>query len=226
MIDSVTFPSRSGAPTAGVIGLPEGNGKAPAVVLLQEWWGVNGHIRSLVERLSREGFIVLAPDLYHGTIATNPTDAQRLMTELQWPQALDEIAGALAWLKADPRSTGHVGVTGFCMGGAGALLSACNVPGFEAAVAFYGVPPAQFTDWKRADVPPIQAHFSATDPWAKPSAAEEIRDALVARGKTMDLHVYDAQHAFVNDTRPEVYHPEHAATAWKRMVDFFHRHLG
>jgi len=226
MIDPVTLPSRSGAPTTGVIGLPEGNGKAPAVVLLQEWWGVNGHIRSLVERLSREGFIVLAPDLYHGAIATNPTDAQRLMNELQWPQALDEIAGALAWLKADPRSTGHVGITGFCMGGAGTLLSACAVPGFEAAVAFYGLPPAHLTDWKKADVPPIQAHFASTDEWARPERAMEIRDTLVARGKVMELHVYDAQHAFMNDTRPEVYHPTHAATAWKRMVDFFHRHLG
>jgi carboxymethylenebutenolidase len=226
MIDSVTFPSRTGAPTAGVIALPEGNGKAPAVVLLQEWWGVNGHIRSLVERLSREGFIVLAPDLYHGTVATNPTDAQRLMTELKWSDALEEIAGAVNWLKADPRCDGHVGVTGFCMGGAGTLLTACNVPGVGAAVAFYGLPPAQYTDWKKADLPPIQAHFSATDPWAKPELATQIRDTVTARGKSFDLHVYDAEHAFVNDTRPEVYHPEHAATAWKRMVDFFHRHLG
>ncbi len=226
MIEQVSFPSRTGATVTGALALPDGNGPAPAVVLLQEWWGVNGHIRSLVERLAAQGFIVLAPDLYHGQIATDPATAQRLMTELKWPVALDEVAGAKAWLDAHPRTNGRVGVTGFCMGGAGALLSACNVPGFGAAVAFYGIPPAQYTDWSKADTPPLQAHVSDRDQWVKVEAMEAVRDALAAHGKSLEMHVYQAEHAFVNDTRPEVYSPENAKLAWGRMVEFFHKHLG
>jgi carboxymethylenebutenolidase len=195
-------------------------------VLLHEWWGLNGHIRSLLERLASAGFVALAPDLFHGQTAKDTADAQRLMTELKWSTALDEIAGAKAWLDAHPRSNRRVGVVGFCMGGAGALATACNVPGVGAAVAFYGVPPAAYADWEKADVPPIQAHFSATDQWARADFARAIRDTLTARGKTMELHVYDADHAFVNDTRPEVYSPENAKLAWSRMAAFFHEHLG
>ena len=112
------------------------------------------------------------------------------------------------------------------MGGAGALLTASNLPGLSAAVAFYGIPPAQYVDWKSAEPPPIQAHFSSRDQWARAESAAAIRDALVARGREFELHVYDAEHAFVNDTRPEVYDPESARVAWGRMAAFFHKHLG
>ena len=226
MAENVSFPSRKGDTAHGVIALPPGDARAPAVVLLQEWWGVNAHIRSLVDRLAAEGFVVLAPDLYHGQTTRDAGEAQRLMTELKWSVALEEIAGALEFLKRHPRSTGKVGVTGFCMGGAGALLTACNLPGISAAVAFYGVPPAQYVDWKGAETPPIQAHFSSRDQWAKAESAAAIRDTLVARGREFELHVYDADHAFVNDTRPEVYDPESARVAWDRMVAFFRKHLG
>jgi carboxymethylenebutenolidase len=199
---------------------------APTVVLLHEWWGLNDHVRSLVDRLASSGFIALAPDLYDGTVARDPTEAQRLMNALQWPAALDVIAGAVSFLKSHPRANGRVGVTGFCMGGAGTFATACNVPGVSAAVVFYGLAPASYTPWESADVPPLQAHFSSRDAWAKADAAAAIRDRLVARGRSLDLHVYDAEHAFVNDTRPEVYHPEHARVAWQRMLGFFQKHLG
>jgi carboxymethylenebutenolidase len=226
MAENVSFPSRKGDTAHGVIALPPGDARAPAVVLLQEWWGVNAHIRSLVDRLAAEGFVVLAPDLYHGQTTRDAGEAQRLMTELKWSVALEEIAGAAEFLKRHPRSTGKVGVTGFCMGGAGALLTASNLPGLSAAVAFYGIPPAQYVDWKSAEPPPIQAHFSSRDQWARAESAAAIRDALVARGREFELHVYDAEHAFVNDTRPEVYDAESARVAWGRMAAFFHKHLG
>lgn len=226
MTEPVSFSSRSGAPVSGAIALPAGDGPAPAVVLLQEYWGLNDHVRSLADRLAAAGFIAIAPDLYHGQIAADAADAHRLMTELKWSTALDEVGGAVDLLKAHPRSNGKVGVTGFCMGGAGALAAACNVAGVSAVVAFYGLPPAQYVDWAKAETPPIQCHFSATDPWAKPALAEAIRDTLVARGRAMALFVYDAPHAFMNDTRPEVYSPDNAKLAWGRMADFFHAHLG
>lgn len=225
MIENVTFPSRTGATVGAALALPAGDAKGPAVVLLHEWWGLNAHVRSLLARLADAGFVALAPDLYHGQIATNPDDARRLMTELQWSVALEEIAGAHKFLEGHPRAGAKVGITGFCMGGAGALATACNVPAFAAAVMFYGIPPAQYTPWATADVPPTQAHVSSRDPWVTVPAATAIRDALTARGRTFDLHVYDAEHAFVNDTRPDVYSPECAALAWSRMVAFFRTHL-
>jgi carboxymethylenebutenolidase len=225
MIENVSFPSPTGVTVNAALALPAGDAKGPAVVVLHEWWGLNAHVRTLLSRLADAGFAALAPDLYHGQVATNPADAHRLMTELQWSVALDEIAGAKAFLEAHPRAGAKVGVTGFCMGGAGALATACNVPGVAAAVMFYGIPPAHYTPWATADVPPIQAHVSSRDPWVTVAAATAIHDALSARGRTFDLHVYDAEHAFVNDTRPDVYSPECAALAWSRMLAFFRTHL-
>ncbi len=225
MTDNVSFPSRNGETVHGALALPPGDGPAPAVVLLHEWWGLNGHVRSLVDRLAAAGFITLAPDLFRGQTATNAADAQRLMTELQWSSALEDVAGAQAYLTSHPRSNGRVGVTGFCMGGAGTLAAACNLQGFSAAVAFYGIPPSQYVDWSKVTAP-IQMHVASRDQWVRVELATAIRDALASHGKPMDLHVYEADHAFVNDTRPEVYSPESAKLAWSRMVEFFHQHLG
>ena len=138
MIENVSFLSPTGVTVNAALALPAGDAKGPAVVVLHEWWGLNAHVRTLLSRLADAGFAALAPDLYHGQVATSPADAHRLMTELQWSVALDEIAGAKAFLEAHPRAGAKVGVTGFCMGGAGALATACNVPGFAAAVMFYG----------------------------------------------------------------------------------------
>ena len=220
-----SFKAKSGGEASGEIALPAGEGKAPAVVLLQEWWGVNDHIRSLLGRLAEAGFIAFAPDLYHGKVARDAETAGKMMGELDWAKAMDEIAGAAAFLAAHPRSSGKVGVTGFCMGGALTLAATTHVPQFAAAVAFYGVPGPGKADWSKVKAP-IQAHFAARDEWAKPALAEEIKKELESRGQKMELHIYDADHAFVNDTRPEVHNPEAAKLAWKRMVDFFHHHLG
>lgn len=225
MIERITFAAEDGRTASGVLGAPGGDQPAGAVVLLQEWWGVNAHIASLVERLAAAGFLVLAPDLYEGRIATDAATASAYMTELKWPRAFEIVKGAAATLRAHPRCNGKLGVTGFCMGGAGALLAAATLAGFDAAVAFYGVPPAELTDWSTAETPPLQAHFSASDPWARVSRAEEIGAALKARGRGFELFVYEAEHAFVNDTRPEVYSPADAMLAWSRMVGFFHQHL-
>jgi carboxymethylenebutenolidase len=108
------------------------------------------------------------------------------------------------------------------MGGALTFAAAVNIPHLGAAVPFYGVPGD--LDWARIKAP-VLAHFAKRDDWAKPAAAEAIRDRLVAAGGTMELHVYDADHAFVNDTRPEVHHPENARLAWERSVAFLKDHL-
>jgi carboxymethylenebutenolidase len=224
MTQRTDFTSRSGKPASGEIAVPRGTGKAPAVVLVQEWWGVNDHVRSLVDRLAAEGFLVLAPDLYHGRIAKDAGEAGKLMQSLDWKQAMDELGGAVSHLASHPRSTGMVGIMGFCMGGALAFAAATKIPELSAAVPFYGVPSGEWADWSKVRAP-IQAHFAKRDEWAKASIAEHIKKQLEDSGQTMELFVYDADHAFVNDTRPEVHAPDAAKTAWHRAVTFLKKNL-
>jgi carboxymethylenebutenolidase len=221
MTSRVTFTSKAGDETSGALALPAGEGKAPAVVVLQEYWGVNDHIKSLVERFAAEGFVAIAPDIYRGAIARTAPEAQKLMQGLDWGRALGDVAGAVEYARAHPRSNGKVAVTGFCMGGALTLVAAMQIRGLAAAVPFYGVPPAG--EWSKIACP-VQAHFAATDEWAKPSIALDIQQAVQQAGGAMELNVYDAEHAFMNDTRPEVYSPANAKLAWERAVTFLKQH--
>jgi carboxymethylenebutenolidase len=222
MAERVKFASKSGKDASGEIVLPKGDGKAPAVVLIQEWWGVNDHIRSLLERLAAAGFVALAPDLYHGTITKDAAEAAKLMTDLDGAGAMDEIAGAVALLAKHPRSSGKVGVIGFCMGGAFSFRSSVGIPELKAAVPFYGISDA--ADYSKVKMP-IQAHVGAKDDWVTPEKAAAVKKTVDAAGGSMELHVYDAGHAFVNDTRPEAYAPDAAKVAWGRAMEFLHKHL-
>ena len=225
MTTRVEFKAKSGAPASGELSLPEGADKAPGLVLVQEWWGVNDHIRSLADRFAAEGFMVVAVDLYHGTVTKDFNEAGALMQALDGKQAMDDIAGAVAYLQAHARCNGKVGVTGFCMGGAYAFAAVSALPEVGAAVPFYGIPPAERMDFTRMKAP-ILAHFASRDGWAKPERAQEIVAAINAAGGSAAVEIYEADHAFVNDTRPEVYVADAAKLAWDRSVKFLHQHLG
>jgi carboxymethylenebutenolidase len=223
MAQRVEFETPSGARAQGELVEPAGGGKAPAVVLIHEWWGVNAHIRSLLDRLAAAGFVAFAPDLYEGRVARDAQEASAMMNALDRAAAMDKIAGAARFLAAHPRANGKVGVIGFCMGGALAFAASTQVPEFAAVVPFYGVP--QQADYSKTRAP-VLAHFATRDNWATVDAARAIQAEIQRHGGTMELQVYDAEHAFVNDTRPEVYHPEAAKLAWERSMAFLHRHLG
>lgn len=224
MTTRISFSSKSGTKVEGELAEPKGTGKAPAIVLVQEYWGVNDHVRSLVQRMADEGFLVVAPDLYHGKTTTDAGEAGKLMTALDTLVAAQEIAGAAAYLKAHPRSNGKVGVTGFCLGGALSLAAACHVEGLSAVAAFYGIPPAEKVDYGKVTAP-ILMHVAKKDHWVTVARAEALKSELEAKGKSIELCIYDADHAFVNDTRPEVYAPAEAKRAWERTVAFFREHL-
>jgi carboxymethylenebutenolidase len=224
MTTRVSFKAKNGGDVSGELAEPSGAGKAPSVVLIQEWWGINDHVRDVVERLAKEGFLVVAPDLYHGRVTKDQAEAAKWMTELDSLKAVQEIAGAAAYLKEHPRGNGKVGVIGFCLGGALAFASACHVEGLSAVVPFYGIPPAEKVDYAKVTAP-IMAHFAKKDDWATVAKAEEIKKQLDARKHPMELHAYDAQHAFMNDTRPEVYDEKNAKLAWERTIAFFKKHL-
>lgn len=218
MAQRITFPAATGE-VSGVLFTPEQHGKRPGVVLIHEWWGVNEQIQSLAQKWASEGFVALVPDLYHGHVVPigDAKNAEAAMMKLDFEKALEEITGAIAFLKTHPRCTGKVAVTGYCMGGALSFATACRVPGLAAVVPFYGLPPS--ADWSRVDAP-IQAHFAQHDDWATVAGAEEVKKALAKYKRQMELHVYDAKHAFCNDQRPEVFSPEAAALAWQRAVEF------
>jgi carboxymethylenebutenolidase len=221
MTERVTFKSRAGDETSGALALPAGSGKAPALMVLQEYWGVNDHIKDLCARFAAEGFIALAPDIYRGVITKDAGEAMKLLQGLDWGRAVGDMGGAVDYLRAHPRSNGKVAVTGFCMGGALTLVATTTIKGLAAAVPFYGLPPQG--EWAKVECP-VQGHFCATDEWAKPALARDIQTAVQASGGAMELNVYDAQHAFMNDTRPEVHHPENAKVAWGRAITFLKQH--
>jgi carboxymethylenebutenolidase len=225
MITDIAFSTKGDKRAKGISATPSGSGKAGAVVLLQEWWGINANMRGWTERLASEGFVAVTPDLYHGTIAKNAEEAGRLMNALDTLAAVEDIAGAVAYAKEHARSNGKVAVMGFCMGGALSFASACHVPGLAAVVPFYGIPPAEKVDYAKVTAP-IQAHFAKKDGWAKPSLAQDIQKKLETQGKSMELFVYDADHAFMNDARPEVYDAACAKLALERTLAFLRKHLG
>ena len=196
---------------------------SPAIVLIQEWWGLNDHIKGVADRLAAEGYTVLAPDLYRGRQTTAADEANHLMTGLDFMDAThQDIQGCVAWLGQGGR---RVGVMGFCMGGALTVAAAVHVPGLAAAVCFYGIPPQEVADPARIRIP-FQGHFATQDTWCTPQAAAGLEQAMRAAGQSPELHHYDAQHAFFNDSRrAEVYDEACAQLAWARTTAFLAQHL-
>lgn len=208
---------------AEYLAVPTAEGRVPAVLIIHEWWGVNDQIKTLADRWAAEGFVALVPDLYDGKVVPigKSDEASAAMNALDFDKALEAIAAAVGMLRDHPRGNGKVAVTGYCMGGALSFATSTRVAGLAAVVPFYGLPPG--ADWQQVDAP-IQAHFATRDDWATVAGAKQIQDALAAQAKVMELHVYDAQHAFCNDQRPEVYDAAAAQLAWQRAVAFVRSH--
>jgi len=220
MGEKVTFPS-DGHTCEGYLAKPA-FGKGPAVVVIQEWWGLVPHIMDICDRFAKEGFVAVAPDLYHGKTTKAPDQAGRLLMELDVMRANAEIAGAADYVLSRPEcSSKTFGVVGFCMGGALAQYAATSNAKVGAAVSFYGgfkkVPLA----WENLKAP-ILLIYGELDDGVPASEAAPLEKKLKELGKTVDTEIYrKAAHAFFNDTRPEVYSEECARDAWKRTVDLF-----
>lgn len=194
----------------------------PGVILIQEWWGLNDHIKDLADRLAAAGFTTLAPDLFRGRLTTDADEASHMMNGLDFGDAThQDLRGAVAHLA---QRGGKVGVTGFCMGGALTVAAAVHVPGVSAAVCFYGIPPAEFADPAQIRIP-FQGHFATMDGWCTPAAVAHLALTMKHAGQHPEILEYEADHAFVNKTRPEVYNEACATLAWDRTVAFFKQHL-
>ncbi len=200
-----------------------GRGK-PGVVVLQEWWGLNPQICSVADRCAAAGFTALAPDLYQGRVTQDPDEAGHLMKGLDFAGAtFQDIAGAVRYLRGT-LGTGGVAVMGFCMGGALAVASAVHLADIAAAVCFYGMPPKEFADPAKIRIP-FQGHFANRDDWVTSVMVDQVDAAMRAAGQTPEIYRYEAQHAFFNQLRPEVFDPAAAALAWERTRGFLSKHL-
>lgn len=202
------------------------NGKGPGVIVLQEWWGLVGHITDVANRFAAAGFTALAPDLYGGKKTKEPDEAGSLMMALNIGETAKILDCAVSRLQEEESvSSEKVGVVGFCMGGQLSLFAATLNENIGACVDFYGIHPNDHPDLSRLNGP-LLGFFADRDTYASPEVVQALDEELTKLGKPHEFKTYpNTDHAFFNNDRPEVYSPQAAEDAWNRMVAFFREHL-
>jgi carboxymethylenebutenolidase len=206
---------------------PDDNARHPGVVMIQEWWGIEPHIRQLAQKLATEGFVVAVPDLFHGKIATEPDDAQKMVMMIRGnvEKAAREIIGALDTVKAMPNvEPKKLGLMGFCVGGFLAYYVASRYPDLGAVVPFYGAGYDPTPEEVAKVNAPVLAFYGSRDQSNPMEQVRKIERMYKEAGKDITVKVYDAGHAFLN--------PDHgmgnekaAAEAWPLAVNFLKQHL-
>ena len=225
----VTFQRPDGQSVQGWLAEPAQVVGAPAVVVIQEWWGLNDQIRGVAARLAQAGYLALVPDLYRGKATTEAEEANHLMSSLNFGDAAaQDIRGAVQFLKG---RSAKVGVTGFCMGGALTILTLTMVPEADAGVVWYGYPPLEFVDAGKIKAP-LMAHWATQDNPFPIAGVDALEEKLRAAGVRYQGHRYLAHHAFANDTQcgpnriaVAQYDAAWAQVAWDRTFGFFGKHL-
>jgi len=208
---------------------PKAKGTYPGLIVIQEWWGLNEHIKDIARRFAREGYVALAPDLYSclgHKVTADPNEAGRLMSSLKEEQALKDLQATLAHLKdVDGVHRERLGVVGFCMGGTYSLLLPCHSLEIKAAAPFYGQVPSP-PELLRNLACPVLYIYGDADGWITMADVNRLQEALKRYGKAGEVKIYPgAPHAFFNDTRKDVYRPVEAKDAWTRVLSFFSKHL-
>jgi len=218
--ETLEFNTANGASTTYVATPDEPNGKA--VIIIQEWWGLNDHIKDITNRYAAEGLTAIAPDLYRGKLTKDKDEASRLMQNLDIEDGLNTIMMALDKAR-ETYGFEKFGITGFCMGGTYALRAACELEGIGAAAPFYGDIPDEFTlkDLKCS----VLFVSGIKDQWINPEKVGELERIAKENFLPIEVLKYDADHAFFNDTRPEVYDPAAAKDAWTKVIAFFNENL-
>lgn len=193
-----------------------------AVILIQEWWGINDHIRDIAGRYAKEGYVCVAPDLYRGRVATNTDEASALMQALEIVDGLETIRQAMT-AATETYQIKRFAITGYCMGGTFALRAACEIPELKAAAPFYGDIPAESVLAKlRA---PTLFIAGKRDAWINPEKVNTLKEIAGRLNLPVEVVSYDADHAFFNNTRPQVYDAAAAADSWRRVQELFRKQL-
>lgn len=227
MGEMVSFPS-NGDNAEGYLAVPD-SGRGAGVIVIQEWWGLVGHVKDVTERFAKEGFVAFAPDFYHGVTTDEPDEATRLLMGLQMDRAARDIQGAARYLAdRDDVTRGGVGVVGFCMGGSLALWSGALADEVKVAVGFYPALPWEKMSptWGNYANKSAMIHASEDDGTSKADGVQSAVKGIMRAGG--DVEVYDypgSHHAFFNDDRPEVYSKEHSEAAWRRTIDLLKSRL-
>jgi carboxymethylenebutenolidase len=230
MGENVSFECAGETTADGHLSIPA-SGRGPGVLVLQEWWGLVPQLTGVCERLAGEGFVALAPDLYHGEVAqhTEMDKAAELMTKLPMDRAARDMGGAIDHLLEHPAVEGDkIGVVGFCMGGMLTLVIAAAAGNkIGAAAPFYGAPLGDNEpDWSNLAAP-VRGHFAANDDFFPPDAVAALEKKLQGMGKDVQFRIHPGTgHAFANEENPIGTHDAAAAAAaWAETVAFFHEKL-
>jgi carboxymethylenebutenolidase len=226
---TITFKRPDGQALQGYLAEPAQAAGAPAVVVIQEWWGLNAQIRGVADRLASAGYFALVPDLYRGKSTVEREEAHHLSSSLNFGDAAtQDVRGAIQFLKT---RAGKVGCVGFCMGGALTLLAAVHDPELDAAVTFYGTPPVEYVDASKIRIP-LQGHWATQDEFFSIDQVDALEAKLREAKVSFDFHRYMARHAFANEEAvgngriaETQYDRVWAEQAWDRTFTFFARHL-
>ena len=220
----VEYPDTDDETLMGYLAYPSSGEAVPAIIVIQEWWGLNDHIMDVANRLAHEGYVTLAPDLYHGQVATEPDEARKLVMELDMPAAVREIGQAIAYLlDQDYVSGDKVGIMGFCMGGGLVLQTALVNESLAVAIPFYGSPLSAEDAGKVTA--PVLGLYGGADQGIPADAVKKMEEGLQAAGIPNQIIIYDgAPHAFFNDTR-DSYTPAAAEDAWPRVLQWLNTYL-
>uniref|UniRef100_A0A0B7AIQ0 Dienelactone hydrolase domain-containing protein n=1 Tax=Arion vulgaris TaxID=1028688 RepID=A0A0B7AIQ0_9EUPU len=215
-------------PCPGVLfGYGDPKNATSAIIVIQEWWGMNQHILDTARQISEKTkFVTVVPDLYRGKVAVDRETAGHYVQDLNWKGAVQDVHAFARHLKS--LGIKKVGVTGFCLGGAIAIAVVTEYDSVDASAPFYGIPRAaqQTYDYSQIKVP-IQLHFGEKDEakgFSSPEEYEPFYKTLKEHGVPAELHTYDAGHAFANTTSPG-FNKEAYELSFSRMYAFFDKHL-
>jgi carboxymethylenebutenolidase len=223
----ITFKRPDGKDCSAFYAEPAAGQKAPGLVVIQEWWGLNEQIKGVANRLAAAGYRALVPDLYRGQVGLDAKEAEHLMNNLNFGDAASQdVRGAVQQLK---QTSPKVAVTGFCMGGALTILAAANVPELDAAVSWYGFPPLDYVDATKIKAP-LMGHWALKDAYFPIEQVDALEAKLKSANVIYEFHRYNASHAFANETLkdpslPIAYNADAAETAWARTMTFLKKHL-
>jgi carboxymethylenebutenolidase len=225
---SVQYPSGN-VTVRAFVAAPRTTEKRPAIIVIQEWWGLTEHIKDIARRYAAEGYVAIAPDLYSRlgyALTTDPGEAGKLMNSLQQEDGLRDLNATVVYLKSVPEVDGaRIGVTGFCMGGSYALMLPCVNPEIKAAVPFYGQVPNPDAPLQKLSAP-VLYFYGEDDGWITKADVQRLAAALKRYQKVGEIKTYPgAPHAFFRDTDRSVYRPDAAKDAWARTKAFFKQHL-
>ncbi|KAB1914789.1 dienelactone hydrolase family protein [Micromonospora sp. AMSO31t] len=228
MGEMVSFTGNGGT-SEGYLAIPSGGAASPAVIVIQDWWGLVPHVRAVVDRFAEAGFVALAPDFRHGGPASKPSEPRQMLNSAQMDEAASDIAAAAEYLANRPEVAGKVGCAGFCAGASLALWSGTFSERIVATAGFYPRLPweGMSADWAGYAGKAALVHCSEADGLSAADGVQSVRRAIEAAGGTCQTYDYPGTaHAFFNEDRPEHFDQRAAATAWARTLELFRAKLG